>query len=65
MEADITFRHVMQRWPDLRLADGEVRWNGNAALRGLSALPVSVAAAPAEAKQGRAAAEPAGCGAML
>jgi cytochrome P450 len=56
LEADIAFRHVMQRWPDLRLVDGEARWNGNAALRGLSALPVSVAAQPAMAKQARAAA---------
>jgi hypothetical protein len=66
MEADITFRHLLQRWPDLRLVDGEARRNGNAALRGLSALPLSVAALPALAKQDRAvAAEPAGCGAML
>jgi cytochrome P450 len=66
MEADIAFRHLLQRWPDLRLLDGEARRNGNAALRGLSALPLSVAALPALAKQDRAvAAEPAGCGAML
>ncbi|WP_341644338.1 cytochrome P450 [Thauera sp. SDU_THAU2] len=43
LEADITLRALMRRWPDLRLADAEPPWNGNAALRGLLRLPVRCA----------------------
>lgn len=42
LEADITLRALMRRWPDLRLRDAVPRWNGNAALRGLRCLPVGV-----------------------
>lgn len=40
LEADIVLRAVMQRWPNLSLAQPRVEWNGNAALRGLVRLPV-------------------------
>jgi cytochrome P450 len=40
LEADIAFRHIMHRWPAMQLADPQPRWSGNAALRGLSSLPV-------------------------
>ena len=42
LEADITLRALMRRWPDLRLRDAVPQWNGNAALRGLQRLPVGV-----------------------
>lgn len=40
LEADVVLRAVLQRWPGLERADASPQWNGNAALRGLSALPV-------------------------
>lgn len=40
LEADITLRALMRRWPGLRMIDAEPQWNGNAALRGLLRLPV-------------------------
>ena len=40
IEAEITFRQVLQRWPHLRLADGSPQWADNPAYRGLTALDV-------------------------
>lgn len=40
MVTDIVLRHLQLRWPTLRLGNQEVRWNGNAALRGLSEISV-------------------------
>ena len=41
VEAEITFRLLLQRFPGLRLADVPVQWVANPAYRGLGALPVS------------------------
>ncbi len=43
MEAEIVLRHVLRRWPSLRLADAEAQWSGNPVYRGLEALPVEQA----------------------
>lgn len=40
LEADLAFRHIMQRWPTIQLSAAETQWNGNAAFRGLATLPV-------------------------
>nr|WP_315429025.1 cytochrome P450 [uncultured Albidiferax sp.] len=40
VEAEITFRLLLQRFPGLRLADAQPQWIGNPAYRGLAALPV-------------------------
>lgn len=40
IEAEITFRQVLQRWPYLRLADTAPQWADNPAYRGLVALDV-------------------------
>nr|WP_315227918.1 cytochrome P450 [uncultured Albidiferax sp.] len=40
IEAEITFRQVLQRWPNLRLADGPPQWADNPAYRGLLSLDV-------------------------
>ncbi|WP_367848534.1 cytochrome P450 [Rhodoferax sp. WC2427] len=40
IEAEITFRQVLQRWPNLRLADAPPQWADNPAYRGLVALDV-------------------------
>lgn len=40
IEAEIVFRQVLARWPDLRLLDDNPRWGGNPAYRGLVALPL-------------------------
>ncbi|MEO5795613.1 MAG: cytochrome P450 [Rhodoferax sp.] len=40
VEAEITFRLVLQRFPSLRLADKAVQWVDNPAYRGLVGLPV-------------------------
>ncbi len=40
IEAEITLRQVLQRWPHLRLADGPPQWADNPAYRGLVALDV-------------------------
>ena len=41
IEAEIVFRQVLERWPDLRLLDTRPRWGGNPAYRGLVALPLA------------------------
>ena len=41
VEAEITFRLLLQRFPHLRLGDAAVQWVANPAYRGLVALPVS------------------------
>jgi cytochrome P450 len=38
LEAEVTLRQVVRRWPDLRLAESTTSWNGNPGLRGLSKL---------------------------
>jgi len=40
IEAEIVFRQVLQRWPNLRLQDASPRWGCNPAYRGLVALPL-------------------------
>jgi cytochrome P450 len=40
LEAEVVLHAVMQRWPDLGLAEEPARWNGIAGLRGLARLPV-------------------------
>lgn len=40
MEAEAVFARLLQRWPDLRLADPLPRWSGNPVYRGLTALHV-------------------------
>ena len=40
IEAEITFRQVLQRWPHLRLTDGPTQWADNPAYRGLLSLDV-------------------------
>lgn len=40
MEAEIVFRQVLARWPDLRLLDEKPCWGNNPAYRGLVALPL-------------------------
>jgi len=40
LEAEVTLRDVMRRWPALRLADSSPQWNGNAGLRGLARMTV-------------------------
>lgn len=40
LEADLGFRHLMRRWPEMQLTAGEPQWNGNAAFRGLATIPV-------------------------
>ena len=40
IEAEITFRQVLQRWPNLRLASTPPQWADNPAYRGLVALDV-------------------------
>lgn len=40
LEAQIAFRQLLQRFPDLRLAAAEVRWRRLTFLRGLHALPL-------------------------
>lgn len=40
LEAEVTLRDVMRRWPTLRLADSSPQWNGNAGLRGLARMTV-------------------------
>jgi len=41
IEAEIVFRQVLARWPDLRLLDASPRWGSNPAYRGLVALPLA------------------------
>ena len=41
VEAEITFRLLLQRFPHLRLGETAVQWVANPAYRGLVALPVS------------------------
>ena len=41
IEAEIVFRQVLARWPDLRLLDASPRWGRNPAYRGLLALPLT------------------------
>lgn len=41
IEAEIVFRQVLERWPDLRLLDASPRWGQNPAYRGLVALPLA------------------------
>jgi cytochrome P450 len=40
MEAEITFRTLLTRWPRLGLAEAVPRWNGNPVYRGLATLRV-------------------------
>ncbi len=40
MEAEIAFRALLTRWPDLELIDDEPNWNGNPVYRGLGRLGV-------------------------
>ncbi|BDT70313.1 cytochrome P450 107B1 [Comamonadaceae bacterium OS-1] len=40
IEAEITFRQVLQRWPNLRLAETKPQWADNPAYRGLLTLDV-------------------------
>ena len=40
IEAEIVFRQVLARWPDLRLQDASAHWGSNPAYRGLVALPL-------------------------
>jgi cytochrome P450 len=40
LEAEITFRALLARWPELELVDTEPQWNGNAVYRGLASLRV-------------------------
>jgi cytochrome P450 len=42
VEAEITFRLVLQRFPDLRLGAEAVQWVANPAYRGLMGLPLGV-----------------------
>lgn len=42
VEAEITFRLLLQRFPDLRLGEAVVQWVANPAYRGVVALPVDV-----------------------
>ena len=55
LEAELSLRAMLRRWPALRLAPGPVRWNGNAALRGLDRLDLE----PGGASPGRPANAPA------
>ncbi|MCI0150760.1 hypothetical protein SAMN05444172_9152 [Burkholderia sp. GAS332] len=40
LEAEITFRALLARWPELELVDAEPQWNGNPVYRGLACLQV-------------------------
>ncbi|MDO8770191.1 MAG: cytochrome P450 [Burkholderiaceae bacterium] len=44
MEAEIVFRQLLKRWPDLRLSDATPRWISNPLYRGLVTLPLQRAA---------------------
>jgi len=53
LEAEIALRTLMERMPDLVLAEAAPAWAGNAAYRGLTRLPLRLAPqAPAAAVQG-------------
>ena len=41
VEAEVTFRLLLQRFPQLRLGKAAVQWVANPAYRGVVALPVS------------------------
>lgn len=43
MEAEIAFREVLRRWPNLELAESAPRWAGNPVYRGLATLRVRTA----------------------
>jgi cytochrome P450 len=47
MEAEIVFRRLICRLPQLRLMDAQPHWSGNAVYRGLSSLRVNQDAAAA------------------
>jgi hypothetical protein len=40
LEAEITFRALLARWPELELVDAKPHWNGNPVYRGLACLRV-------------------------
>jgi hypothetical protein len=40
IEAEVAFRHILQRWPGLQLAERRPQWNRNPVYRGLSVLRV-------------------------
>ena len=44
LETEITLRSLMQRWPDLKLANQQAHWSRNALYRGQSKLTVSCCA---------------------
>jgi cytochrome P450 len=47
IEGQIAFRRLFERFPDLALAPGPITWRQNLGLRGVTALPVQLAAATA------------------
>jgi cytochrome P450 len=40
IEAEVAFRHILQRWPGLQLLEARPQWNRNPVYRGLSVLSV-------------------------
>ena len=40
MEAEIVFRQLLRRWPELSLVDATPRWISNPLYRGLVTLPL-------------------------
>jgi cytochrome P450 len=40
MEAEVVFKHVLQRMPHVQLADTPAQWSANPAYRGLEQLQV-------------------------
>lgn len=44
LEATVAFRTLATRFPEIELASDDLRWKGNAMLRGLSGLPVRLGA---------------------
>jgi len=40
IEAEVAFRHILQRWPRLQLSETRPQWNRNPVYRGLSVLSV-------------------------
>ena len=40
IEAEVAFRHILQRWPGLQLSEARPQWNRNPVYRGLSVLSV-------------------------
>ncbi len=42
LEGQIALRHMIERFPDIRLAGGTHEWHDSLILRGVKSLPVSV-----------------------